>query len=350
MPWRIEGIVSSLLNASQPADLSLIEQAIELAGASHATYTLETPSRVRDEFRVRRGLHATCQISRTASHYSFKDLEQRREWRKETENPHIPAHLRFMRLMHLCEYPLAKHLLAEMTRDLEDLKGEQVREITRLLISEGFTDMLFLFRDAITVHMQDNHHTLLFSAIDRQEPNMQILSILVEDLEVNLNVVDHNGLGVLHRLFRVDHNRLGQSCNPVWWKATLALPYLVSRGADINMQDEDGSTPLHYALDDFGLVDFDIRLIERLVTLGADVTAADRVGQTYLCRTIRRRSNVCVPPEAQVDKSNLRHAVTGRLALARLLLKNGATVTQSNPNRGPTTSRHGHADTSPIPS
>lgn len=165
----------------------------------HAAYALETLSRAHDEFLVRHDLYENPWTSRTFINHNFKDLQQRREWRKETVNPDIPAHMRFMRLMHLREYPLAKHLLAEMTHDIEGLVGEEVHEIAHL----------------------------------------------------------------------------------------------------------------HYALDHFGLVDFDIRLIETLVALGAGVTAADHIGQTCLCRTMRRRYNVYVPLEDKSDPPDtIRQAVS----------------------------------------
>ncbi|KAI1172127.1 ankyrin [Nemania sp. FL0916] len=91
-----------------------------------------------------------------------------------------------------------------------------------------------------------------------------------------------------------------------WWQATLALPYLVEKaGADLEVRDAEGRTPLNAALACAGLLTFNRRAVETLVALGADVNAVDDRGVSCLARA-----------QADID-------------LVKLLLRHGAIVTQS---------------------
>lgn len=61
-----------------------------------------------------------------------------------------------------------------------------------------------------------------------------------------------------------------------WWQATEALPYLVrEHGADLEIQDRQGRTPLNVALDDVSLGIFNRRAVDALIELGADVITAN---------------------------------------------------------------------------
>ncbi|KUI54640.1 hypothetical protein VP1G_02078 [Cytospora mali] len=61
-----------------------------------------------------------------------------------------------------------------------------------------------------------------------------------------------------------------------WWKVSEALPYLVRHhGANLDIQDGWGRTPLNAALDTVSLVTFSRRAVDALIELRADIRRAD---------------------------------------------------------------------------
>ncbi|CAI6335138.1 unnamed protein product [Periconia digitata] len=88
---------------------------------------------------------------------------------------------------------------------------------------------------------------ILFRAIDREIPNMDAVRLLVEKFHVDVNYINH---------VKSSHSS-GNSSNTVlhhlaegkyWWHTALAIPYLLFKGADSDLKDDQGRTPLHVAL------------------------------------------------------------------------------------------------------
>ncbi|KAJ5987256.1 hypothetical protein N7451_011621 [Penicillium sp. IBT 35674x] len=125
---------------------------------------------------------------------------------------------------------------------------------------------------------------LLISACERQLPNMDVLKLLVEGFGVNINAK------CTQRIFR------GQNLRPsftkaalhdlalgkLWWHVDKALPYLIRMGANINIRNRDGETPLIIALNTRH--PFSKEAFKALIEAGADVNAADNNGNTCLSK------------------------------------------------------------------
>lgn len=124
---------------------------------------------------------------------------------------------------------------------------------------------------------------LLLTACENTVPSMRTIQVLVENKEVDVNAaiwlpgpvtrklkLDIHGWSALHFLAS------GKS----WWQASEALPYLVSKGAAIGVQDRMGVAPLHLALRRNCLR---IPLAAPvLIEWGADVNITDEKGSSCL--------------------------------------------------------------------
>ncbi|CAI6336777.1 unnamed protein product [Periconia digitata] len=154
---------------------------------------------------------------------------------------------------------------------------------------------------------------LLLTACQSDLPNMDMIRFLVEQMGVDLNPQtiedeqtgsqpegDKNPETALHYLVR------GMN----WWQTRQALPYLISKGAKLNLKDKDEVTPLRASLDRLGSVLFDKYPIEILVRAGADVNSVKAEHW--------RRSSSCLS-RASSDAD-----------ITRFLLDHGAVITHTD--------------------
>ncbi|WAO83058.1 Hypothetical protein NCS54_00023800 [Fusarium falciforme] len=119
----------------------------------------------------------------------------------------------------------------------------------------------------------DPFEPLAITACLRAAPNMDVLQVLVEKKGVDINApstIDRTGMRALHAVAE------GGS----WWQVAQAMPYLVSKGADLEARDYKGNTPLHCALAKYNR--FHVVAAKTLIELGADVNAVDSAGEGCL--------------------------------------------------------------------
>lgn len=119
----------------------------------------------------------------------------------------------------------------------------------------------------------DPFEPLAITACLRAAPNMDVLQVLVEKKGVDINApstIHRTGMCALHAVAE------GGS----WWQVAQAMPYLVSKGADLEARDYKGNTPLHCALAKYN--PFHVAAAKTLIELGADVNAVDSAGEGCL--------------------------------------------------------------------
>ncbi|OHF03615.1 hypothetical protein CORC01_00934 [Colletotrichum orchidophilum] len=146
----------------------------------------------------------------------------------------------------------------------------------------------------------------LLQAVHQELPMLDMVCLLVEKFGVDMNELhgeykqtddgyelDSPTDSALHSLAKGHH----------WWHVAQALPYLISKGADLEVKNFKGQTPLHMALsteNDIGLFHKDAA--RHLILGGADVNAVDETGRS--CLSYAR----------------------GEVDMARFLVEHGATV------------------------
>ncbi|KAJ4327890.1 hypothetical protein N0V84_001701 [Fusarium piperis] len=145
----------------------------------------------------------------------------------------------------------------------------------------------------------------IIEAVRRQLPNMDVVRLLVEKFRVDVNEMPYppvlaRGIAKSSALHLVAFGR-------AWWHVHQALPYLLEAGADINIRNSDGQTPLFISLGGIRINylygPYSMDATRKLIEAGADVNASDNKGTSCLA---------------------LAHRDTN---LIRLLRSHGATVT-----------------------
>ncbi|RSM12008.1 hypothetical protein CDV31_006458 [Fusarium ambrosium] len=145
----------------------------------------------------------------------------------------------------------------------------------------------------------------IMEAVRRQLPNMDVVRLLVEKFGVDVNEMSYPPVSArdIEKSSALHLVAFGRA----WWHVHQALPYLLKAGADINIRNSNGQTPLLIAL---GGLDgrylygpYCMDATKMLIEAGADVNAFDKKGTSCLALAHR-----------DID-------------LIRLLKSHGATVT-----------------------
>lgn len=208
-----------------------------------------------------------------------------------------------MKLLGARQYSIFKEISPDL--DLGQL-DDQGKSILHCLVRWGYSDLLACtFNGNAASHYDDPEwclaaesentnrqrqrriQPLLPTACSRGLPNMDTVELLVENIGVDINARQRHEAwktgpvevilcgGALHGLAKGNK----------WWHVNKALPYLIKKGANMELRDEKGATPLHIALDRERFPGLYRKEAARLmIESGADVNAIDNEGNTCLSK------------------------------------------------------------------
>ncbi|KAH7120752.1 putative ankyrin repeat protein, partial [Dendryphion nanum] len=139
------------------------------------------------------------------------------------------------------------------------------------------------------------HVPLILQAVKRDVPNIEVVKILVEKLHVDIDEIFYEPKWKDGRICGVARSRTATALHHLaqgdrWWHTSLALPYLISRGADVNVKNDEGRTPLLVALSGYrrpsryghNAKSHMWKVAETLLKAGADVNVMDENGEGCL--------------------------------------------------------------------
>ncbi|KAJ5198176.1 uncharacterized protein N7498_007293 [Penicillium cinerascens] len=313
---RLDEILISLVlhGANTTGDNGSIRDAFHAAVSNQRKYTAECLTRLQS--RLAPNTHLVkgsdgdgfifCK-TRLEGERSLlrKEKEKQKTW-KTTERSRNDAQVMFMvKLLGLRQYGLFLETIPEL--DILLLKSASYStnvSLLHTLVGFGLSDILDCVSTREAAMKFDDHEwcgqaeaanhcrknvarPLLITACNRELPNMDVVRILAEQMGVNINLNCRKeswangrsetvlGNGVLHDLAE----------GATWWNVHRALPYLISKGANLELRNDDGETPLHISLDYERYKGvFYKEAVKILLDNGADANAVNSKGETCLSK------------------------------------------------------------------
>ncbi|KAJ5959558.1 uncharacterized protein N7479_006708 [Penicillium vulpinum] len=315
---RLDEILTSLvLHSKNPSsDNDSLREAFQEAVSNQRDYTAECLLRLQNRVFPNLNLiegpggngFTLCNARLQAEISSLREEEKmRNEWMNTkggSRNLHFEQMVKYLRLR---QYGLFEEMASQT--DLLVLDYTHI-SVLHCLLDDGLSELLDRLCTPEQALKFDDHewceHTenscsrsgsrmrssartlpLLMHACHRNLPNMKVVRTLVENMGVNIDskrreeryvdgdyetVLDH---AVLHDLAE----------GKTWWNVHQALPYLISKGANLEVRDDKGETPLHIALDYNKYKGVFYRdAVDILLDHGADVNAVNANGETCLSK------------------------------------------------------------------
>ncbi|CAI7635530.1 unnamed protein product [Penicillium bialowiezense] len=307
---RLDEILDALvLHGAKDTFNNSLRDALHDAVSNQRDYTADCLLRLQSRL-------SSCVDSMEASHSDSSALSNRLESAKSSlmqeneKQQNMKATerslnmIRFHYILKLLghrQYGLLKDSFTE--RDVSLLQSGEI-SLFHIFVGAGLSDLLGSlgipeiaqrFDDhewcdhAEEVHLMHRNSIkpLLIAACNRQLPNMEVIRILVENMGIDINAKTRKeswesgsykciaGNSALHDLAE----------GRTWWNVHHALPYLIKKGADLELRTGNGDTPLHVACESYAHRGaFHKEAAKTLLDNGADVNAINAKGETCLSK------------------------------------------------------------------
>ncbi|KAM0559898.1 hypothetical protein ACHAPJ_003848 [Fusarium lateritium] len=130
----------------------------------------------------------------------------------------------------------------------------------------------------------DGQEPLILHAVWRELPNMNMLRLLIDKFKVDINEPYYTSKYVSKGHYKISPDNsalLHVAKGKCWWHVHQALPYLLDKGADMEIRNGSGQTPLHVAISHTSGL-YSREAAKTLIRAGADVNASDNDGLNCL--------------------------------------------------------------------
>jgi hypothetical protein len=119
-------------------------------------------------------------------------------------------------------------------------------------------------------------------ALQRRLPNVEVMKLLIKKFGVDTNEqgLEKAWVDGGYKMVATENALSYATYGKEWWQFHQALPYLIMKGADLDIRDESGRTSLHKAIASDG--SFGKDAVRALVAAGAEVNAVDKKRQSCL--------------------------------------------------------------------
>ncbi|OAL50220.1 ankyrin [Pyrenochaeta sp. DS3sAY3a] len=352
--WRIRNDeLIALLLARTTSLPTFMDQAITDAAVHKADYMVERLLRERRSMSFAEDLNTTSLITECVDRRQTKRADQEKPC-KNCKKIHTTSHIHHA--VGMGDYHILSDTILES--DMSEKDRAALISTVQRFVAEGFALALQeliasggqMFLDMIVAEDEKNRlqgmklglwgrdtkGPLLLNAASRDEPNMEVVRLLVEKVGLDINAqrsvaemrpghshssnIDFGrlveGESILHVLVRGEH----------WWHANEALPYLLECGANTEVRNVHDETPLSALLNRSGWLIFDKRVAELLIHYGANVNAIDASGQSCLAKACKNMEMALVLVEsgAEVTSDVFEEAFKSNNAdLVEILLSRG---------------------------
>lgn len=339
---RIDEILE-MLSAHHLISEDHLEEAIQEATSKKAAYTLECLLRAGGQIGVNYKGNGTEDITDLMG--KRREIQQPLQQKISEKKPFsvedfkTAMRMRFFSVVaDECSFENSQQAMREGRYSitlLDYLVSEGHWHLVRNIVGSGctVTEDRPQLAAAKKMNFSDILETLLVTACQRPISNMEIVKVLVEDFHVSVNRPQVEKESYYGDRTGPPHSALhALAVGTHWWQTEEAMPYLLAHGADVNLRDKRGLTPLNASLDRWRTAELSLnkRAIKVLLDHGADVNSADERGVSCLERAIHdsKLLQLLLKNATNVPSKCLISAIGARdIGTLETLLKAGA-----NPN------------------
>jgi ankyrin repeat protein len=267
---RLQDIVSLLAAHDLITTRNSIGEAIKLAVERSFDYTVEVLSKLQQSLGLRQSIEfETALTACIKNRQAFLDnsLQEASSFQHQMELRDFDAAVNnietFENLL-LHDPQNALHVMSHL------IEGGYAWLIDQLTTPEMVSDPETRIEIEASQDSPNILKPLIVAACQRKDPNIEVLRVLVQkgaNLNAQMQSTDEtvSGRSALHFLATSNN----------WWQSRLAIPFLVKHGADMELKDSHGRTPLRLALNNAGAPWFNFEAVKMLLELGANPNAVD---------------------------------------------------------------------------